>query len=118
MACDPGSNDDGGNCQELAYVGAASVSGPDTASPNETVSYTLNFLVDNSCGSFNSVSEEANGAYEKTLTILVLYDGCNCSAGQFPRTGTYSFTPTIANTYTLKFRVTESTFITKTLVVN
>jgi hypothetical protein len=116
--CDPGSNDDGKNCYQVMYIGVTNVTGPETVALGQPIVLAVNYLVENQCGNFKDFYVEANGAYDRTLTLQAEYNGCNCPIGQVSKSINYSFTPAVAGTYTFRFKVDATTQITKVVTVN
>ncbi len=115
--CDPGSNDDGKECYKSLYIGVNNVTGPETVPINQPIVFSVSYFVDSACGDFKDFYVETNGAYERTMTLQVEYDGCNCTPAQTTKSINYSFTPAVSGTYTFKFKVDATNVITKVVTV-
>jgi len=111
------SNDNEVKCFESVYIGVTDVTGPTTATVNQTITLNVNFEVQSSCGKFEAFSEENTATNEKTIALLARYEGCNCTLNTFSRIQPYTFTPTAAGTYVFKFKITNTTFKTITVIV-
>lgn len=92
------------------------VSGPETANINTEISLTLTFNVDNNCGRFNRFITAVDGN-TKTVILEAVHDSQNCNY-EIIQTTTYKFKETKAGTYVLKFKKSETEYITKTIVVS
>lgn len=114
-SCDIGDNDDVCIFRQGAFVTA--IDTPLTAMVNQQVTVEVSFPVINGCGVFNKFIETTDG---NTITIAVeaLYDGCVCTADVPTRVTTYSFTPTTAGNFELKFRSSNNNFIVANIMVN
>lgn len=112
-----GDSDNENECYDAIYVGVNDVTGPTTATINQPITLDVKFNVVNSCGSFQAYYEEATNTNEKTITVLAKYLGCDCDQGIVEKTIPYTFTATATGTYVLKFKITNTTFKTMTIVV-
>lgn len=114
--CDVG-RDDENTCASAIYTGVSGVTGPETAAVNEAITLTTSFAVKSSCGSFGTFAETVEGN-TKTITVVVQYNGCKCDELSAIKTAPYVFKSSVAGTYVLKFKITDTTFVTKTIVVS
>jgi hypothetical protein len=112
--CSPGSNDPVCDYHVAAY--ATGVTGPTTALVNQEIDLTVSFGVVNGCGLFESFTETTTGT-TTTVNIGARYNGCNCAQVAAIRTAVYKFKRAAAGTYTLLFRLTDTTFITYSITV-
>ncbi|WP_264566014.1 hypothetical protein [Flavobacterium sp. N3904] len=94
----------------------SAVTGPTTGVPNQELSFTVTYAVENNCGTFNKFIEITT---EKTKQIEVQskYEGTSCGTTPTTKTTTYKVTPVAEGTYTLKFKKTATEFVTQTIVV-
>lgn len=113
-ACSTSTNGD--YCFLSTAAGATAVTGPDTGQVNQPLVYNVAFKVYSTCGVFDSFS--ATEGFPKQITAKVNYEGCNCDSRESVKTENYTFIPTAAGTYELKF-ITEvtNTPIVKTVTV-
>jgi len=108
-------NDDNGSDNCLSYSEAY----VDTVEPLETADaigfpFKVNFVVMNGCGDFDSFEETVAGNVV-TVNIIAKYEGCVCTEALEIKEAVYSFKPTTPGTYTIRFKDSEDTFITKTV---
>lgn len=110
-------SDDNGsdNCLSYSEAYADSVESIDTADAVGFL-FKVNFYVVNGCGGFGSFEETVQGN-TVTVKLIAKYEGCICTEDIPLRDAVYSFIPTAPGTYTLKFKDSEDTFITKTVTV-
>ncbi|AWA30083.1 hypothetical protein HYN48_08330 [Flavobacterium magnum] len=104
-------------CYNTQNVGVTNVTGPTTAGINQPVTFDVTFNVADSCGSFLGFYEEATATNEKTITVVTKYLGCDCIDGVIAKTTPYTFKGLASGTYVLKFKITETTYKTMTIVV-
>ena len=118
-SCDVG-GDDGGNpnCLYTAGVGATAVNGPIVANINEEITINVTFSVANNCGSFLLFNEVNGSNNEKVITVNAKFEGCSCNDIPVVKTSPYKFKAISAGVYTLKFRKTNTEFITHTVTVS
>lgn len=109
-------NDDVPNEITLGDARVTAASGPDTAAINEEITINLTYNVDNTCGHFNGFVKTTE---ENTTTVIVeaFYDDTDCG-GNIVNLVAYKFKEVKAGTYILKFKKSETEFITKTIVVS
>ncbi|AWI25978.1 hypothetical protein [Flavobacterium pallidum] len=113
-----GDNETEVECYDSLYIGVKDVTGPVTASINESITFNVFFEVESTCGSFQGFYEEATGTNEKTIAVQAKYLGCNCTIGTVTRIAPYTFKALATGTYTLKFKITNTSFKTITVVVS
>ncbi len=116
-SCLGDSNNSPNECYYTIYVGVTDVTGPTTATVNQQITLDVTFNVADSCGSFQAYYEEPTNTNEKTITVLAKYLGCDCTAGVVTKTVPYNFKAQATGTYVLKFKITNTTFKTVTIVV-
>lgn len=93
------------------------VTGPTTGTPNQELSFTVTYAVENNCGVFSKFVETTT-ANTKQIEVQSKYEGTNCGTTAATKTTTYKFKPTASGTYILKFKKSATEFITQTIVVN
>ena len=81
------------------------VEAPATAQIGETVAVDVYFQVNGSCGQFGSFDVSSSGK-ETVVRVVAKYKGKICTDDLPVRMASYTFRPTEAGTYTLKFRST------------
>ena len=93
------------------------VTGAETGSVNQEIALNVTFKIDNTCGAFNKVIEKTTG---KTTTIEVeaKYIGSNCGTTPSTKKVIYKFKAATAGTYILKFKKSDTEFITHTIVIS
>jgi hypothetical protein len=88
------------------------VEAPETARVGETVTVDVYFQVKGGCGQFGAFTVSTSGM-ESVIRVVARYKGQICTDDLPVRVAAYTFKPTEAGTYTLKFRSTPSVgFIT------
>ncbi|MDO6389821.1 hypothetical protein Q4E40_06760 [Pontibacter sp. BT731] len=93
------------------------VEAPTTAQAGETVTVDVYFQVNGGCGEFGSFDVSTSGK-ETVIRVVAKYKGNMCTDDLPIRKATYTFRPTEAGTYTLKFRSTPQVgFITAVIEV-
>lgn len=106
---------DPSECHVSTAASALAVRGSRQLAVNQPASFILDYQFLNSCGKPNGFDEQVNGN-TRTISILTYYDGCSCAAVVAPAQATYTFTPTQAGTYYLKF-ARDGGFLIDTLTV-
>lgn len=110
-----GNDDNADNCVSFSESYVDSVELLETADAIG-FPYKVKFIVMNGCGGFGSFEETVAGN-TVTVNVIAKYEGCVCTEAIEVKEAVYSFNPTAPGTYTLRFRNTEDTFITKTITV-
>lgn len=108
---------DGGanTCSQTVTEPATNVTGPKTVAVNQDAIFTIDYPIESSCGKSNGALDQAQGNTHY-IGVQVVYDGCNCPQIVTAKQATYTFKPTQAGTYFLKFTAANNAFITDTLV--
>lgn len=117
-SCDVGIDDNQNVCSYIAGVGTTQVTGPVTAAVNEEITLTTTFSVANNCGSFYLFNETNGSNNDKNITINARFDGCNCNDIPVVKTEPYKFKAISPGVYNLKFKKTNTEFITHTITVS
>ncbi|MCV9929161.1 hypothetical protein OIU83_15960 [Flavobacterium sp. LS1R49] len=92
------------------------VKGPVTGKVNEELSYDVTFLVDNGCGEFNKFSDVTIGT-EKGLQVEAKYSGEVCTQQITEKKTVYKFKSTTKGTFDIKFKKSETEFVSLEVVI-
>lgn len=105
------------NCIEnkIAYV--TSIISPSTGTVNENINIEVSFGVNNGCGNFGKFIETQNGN-TKTIEVEARYEGCVCTMDVPTRKTNYVFKSQNSGNYILKFKSSETEYITKNISIN
>lgn len=76
--------------------------------------FDVDFQVNNGCGQFFIFEENTVGNIT-TINVVAKYEGCVCTEDYPIRRTVYSFLPSVAGTYILKFKMEGENYITKTV---
>jgi len=97
---------------------ASEVKGPATGKVNDELSYEVTFTADNACGVFNQFTEATIGT-EKGLQVEVKYPSEVCTQQvPTPQKAVYKFKSAVKGTFDIKFRKSETEFITTKVVID
>lgn len=97
---------------------ATEVKGPATGKVNDELSYEVTFVVDNACGEFDKISEVTLGTI-KGLQVEAKYPSEVCTQQvPEPKKTTYKFKSAVKGTFDIKFRKSETEFITTKVVID
>ena len=102
LTCTSCLKSDPSECHVSTASPALAVSGNKQLTVNQPASFLISYQFLNSCGKPNGFDEQVNGN-TRTVSILTYYDGCSCQAAVINAQATYTFTPTQAGTYYLRF---------------
>ncbi len=96
---------------------ATEVKGPATGKVNEELSYDVTFTADNACGVFSKFTETIIGT-EKGFQIAVNYpsDACTLQVPS-PQKAVYKFKSATKGSFDIKFRKSETEFISAKVIV-
>ena len=93
------------------------VKGPATGKVNEELSYDVTFLVANACGEFSKISEVTIGGV-KGLQVEAKYPTGVCTQQvPEPKKTVYKFKSAVKGTFEIKFKKSETEFITTKVVI-
>lgn len=96
---------------------ATEIKGPETGKVNEELSYDVTYLIDNACGEFVKISETTIGEV-KGLQIDVKYPTGVCTLQvPEPKKTVYKFKSTAKGTFEIKFKKSETEFLTQKVVI-
>lgn len=101
-------------CSTTLLTPITSVSGPKTVAVNQPATYSLSYLPAGGCGTLANLSEQVAGS-TRAIGVNVNYNSCSCGTAAVAAQTTYTFQPTQAGTYYLKF-VGDNAYIIDTLV--
>lgn len=97
---------------------ATEIKGPATGKVNDELSYEVTFVVDNACGEFDKISEVTIGAV-KGLQVEAKYPSEVCTKQvPDPKKTIYKFKSAVKGTFDIKFRKSETEFITHKVVID
>jgi len=113
ISCDSES-DNSDNCVEYLPAGIETVVENPTADA-ATFLFNVAFRVTNGCGQFYSFEQTIVGN-STTIQLIAKYEGCFCTEDTPLRETVYTFNPTFPGTYTLKFKMLDDNYITKTVI--
>ena len=93
------------------------VKGPATGKVNEELSYDVTFVLDNACGEFSKISEVTIGAV-KGLQVEAKYPSQVCTQQvPEPKKTVYKFKSATKGAFEIKFKKSETEFITTKVVI-
>ncbi|KAF2331334.1 hypothetical protein [Flavobacterium daemonense] len=94
------------------------IEGPATGKVNDELSYDVTFTVDNACGEFDKIAETTIGE-TKGLEVVAKYPVNGVCTQQIPdpKKTVYKFKATAKGTFDIKFRKSETEFLTQKVVI-
>lgn len=93
------------------------VKGPATGKVNDELSYEVTFVLDNACGEFEKISEVTIGTV-KGLQVIAKYPTGVCTQQvPEPKKTIYKFKSAAKGTFEIKFKKSETEFITQKVVI-
>ncbi|CAM3527672.1 hypothetical protein [Flavobacterium chungbukense] len=97
---------------------ATEIKGPATGKVNDELSYDVTYVVDNACGEFDKISEVTIGAV-KGLQVVAKYPAEGVCTQQVPepKKTVYKFKSTTKGTFEIKFKKSETEFLTQKVVI-
>jgi len=105
------------NCTQIIGASTVAVTGPTTAAVNQEITLAVSYKAAAACGDFYNFNNQTVSATENKVGVLVTYDVCSCDGVYTVETEPYKFKVATAGTYTLKFAITNDTFITHVVTV-
>ena len=103
-------------CWEIMGTGVTLVEGETQTTVNTPLDLTVHYRVFNNCGNFYTFFEEISEGI-KWITVNLKYEGCECDSQLRIETETYTFIGDNPGEYVLRFKMTNSEFIEKVIVV-
>ena len=113
------SNDDDNNTPAPTTKAAlvTEIKGPTTGKVNDELSYDVTYVVDNACAEFDKISEVTIGS-EKGLQIIAKYPSEVCTQQvPDPKKTVYKFSSKVKGTFEIKFKKSETEFLTQKVVI-
>ncbi|WJS93067.1 hypothetical protein NYQ10_13310 [Flavobacterium johnsoniae] len=97
---------------------ATEIKGPATGKVNDELSYDVTYVVDNACGEFDKISEVKIGEV-KGLQVMAKYpkEGVCTQQVPEPKKTVYKFKSTTKGTFEIKFKKSETEFVTQKVVI-
>ncbi|HEY1193324.1 hypothetical protein [Flavobacterium sp.] len=93
------------------------IKGPATGKVNEELSYEVTYVVDNACAEFDKISEVTIGDV-KGLQVIAKYPSEVCTQQvPDPKKTVYKIKPTVKGTLEIKFKKSETEFLTQKVVI-
>ncbi|MDQ1165301.1 hypothetical protein [Flavobacterium sp. SORGH_AS_0622] len=93
------------------------IKGPATGKVNDELSYEVMYIVDNACAEFDKISEVTIGT-EKGLQVIAKYPSEVCTQQvPEPKKTVYKFKSTVKGTFEIKFKKSETEFLTQKVVI-
>lgn len=93
------------------------IKGPATGKVNDELSYEVTYVVDNGCAEFDKISEVTIGAV-KGLQVIAKYPSQVCTQQvPEPKKTVYKFKSTTKGTFEIKFKKSETEFLTQKVVI-
>lgn len=105
FSCDDISN----SCKEEKYSSAIVYDFPDTLQVGQTHNLKIEYIKENSCGSFVEFEELVTGNSTE-VKIKMLYEGCTCNQVFSQEEQAYAIKKDSAGSYSYKFWVTENEY--------
>jgi len=102
-------------CNTTLLTPVTRVSGPKTVAVGQPAVYALTYAPAGGCGTLGSLTEQGAGN-TRAVSVNVNYASCTCAAPANPAQATYTFQPSQAGTYYLRF-VGNNAYLIDTLVV-
>ncbi|AOC97317.1 hypothetical protein BB050_04239 [Flavobacterium anhuiense] len=93
------------------------IKGPATGKVNDELSYDVTYTVDNACAEFDKISEVTIGSV-KGLQVIAKYPSEVCTQQvPEPKKTVYKFKSTTKGTFEIKFKKSETEFLTQKVVI-
>ncbi|MET3028059.1 hypothetical protein ABXT06_15370 [Flavobacterium sp. UW10123] len=93
------------------------IKGPATGKVNDELSYDVTYTVDNACAEFDKISEVTIGSV-KGLQVIAKYPSEVCTQQvPEPKKTVYKFKATAKGTFEIKFKKSETEFLTQKVVI-
>ncbi|KAF2518021.1 hypothetical protein [Flavobacterium foetidum] len=93
------------------------IKGPTTGKVNDELSYDVTYVVDNACAEFDKISEVTIGDV-KGLQVIAKYPSEVCTQQvPDPKKTVYKFKATAKGTFEIKFKKSETEFLTQKVVI-
>jgi len=94
------------------------IEGPATGKVNDELSYEVTYVVDNACAEFDKISEVTIGSV-KGLQVIAKYPAQVCTQQvPEPKKTVYKFKSAAKGTFEIKFKKSETEFLTQKVVID
>ncbi|GAA3743449.1 MULTISPECIES: hypothetical protein [Flavobacterium] len=94
------------------------IKGPATGKVNDELSYDVTYVVDNACAEFDKISEVTIGSV-KGLQVIAKYPSQVCTQQvPEPKKTVYKFKSAAKGTFEIKFKKSETEFLTQKVVID
>ncbi|WP_278022017.1 hypothetical protein [Flavobacterium ginsengisoli] len=94
------------------------IKGPATGKVNDELSYDVTYVVDNACAEFDKISEVTIGSV-KGLQVIAKYPSQVCTQQvPEPKKTVYKFKSLAKGTFEIKFKKSETEFLTQKVVID
>ena len=104
------------SCKEEKYSSALVYDFPDTLQVGQTHDLKIEYIIENSCGSFVEFEEIMDGNTTE-VKIKMLYEGCSCNLVFSEEENKYPILKQTAGNYSYKFWVADNDYDIYNLVV-
>jgi hypothetical protein len=116
VSCNNDDDEQLNNTQTRA-ASVTEIKGPATGKVDVELSYDVTFVADNACAEFDNISPTTIGK-EKGLQVEVKYTSDVCTMQvPAPKKTVYKIKPTAKGTFELKFKKSETEFVTQKVVI-
>ena len=113
------SNDDDNKTPDTKTKAAlvTEIKGPATGKVNDELSYDVTYVVDNACAEFDKISDVTIGSV-KGLQVIAKYPSQVCTQQvPEPKKTVYKFKSATKGTFEIKFKKSETEFLTQKVVI-
>lgn len=104
------------SCKESKTASALIYEFPDSLQVGETHNLSVHYIIENSCGSFDTFLDTTYNATTE-VKVQVYYDGCNCNLEFQEDSSIYSIQHDTAGIFNYKFMIGDADFDTYMLTV-
>ncbi|KFF04393.1 hypothetical protein [Flavobacterium reichenbachii] len=116
VSCD-NDNDDKTDNPIIKPAFVTEIKGPATGKVSDELSYEITFAVDNGCGEFSKISDVTIGAV-KGLQVEAAYSSGPCTQAIEYKKTVYKFKSAVKGTFEIKFKKSETEFLTQKVVID
>ncbi|MCV9931657.1 hypothetical protein OIU80_05130 [Flavobacterium sp. LS1R47] len=119
ISCSNDKDDDQPTTPEFTVKSAfvTEVKGPETGKVNEELSYDVTYIVESACAEFGKISDVTIGT-EKGLQVEAKYPSGTCTLQvPDPKKTVYKFKSAAKGTFDIKFKKSETEFVTAKVVI-
>ncbi|MBF7091455.1 hypothetical protein IUY40_07875 [Flavobacterium sp. ALJ2] len=119
ISCSTDKDDDESTTPEFTVKSAlvTEVKGPETGKVNEELSYDVTYIVESACAEFGEISDVTIGT-EKGLQVEAKYPSGACTLQvPDPQKTIYKFKSATKGTFDIKFKKSETEFVTAKVII-